>query len=138
MICRRVSSWALVAIHAVVGVAAPQLMLCFHQDGRSQIELATLRCCEAPAQPKDRDCCGEPSSRPCPDDQCQDVPFTLVSSQVPLVLPTLDLPAVESSMAGLPEAAPGARAALKDVPPSSDPPPESGSKEFLRTVILRL
>lgn len=138
MTCNRVSSWALVAIHAVVGVAAPQLMLCFHQDGRSQIELATLRCCESPAQPRQEDCCGEPSSRPCPDDQCQDVPFTLVSSQVSLALPTLDLPALESSTVDLPEAAPGARAALEDVSPSGDPPPESGSKEFLRTVILRL
>jgi hypothetical protein len=137
-------SWAMVATYAVVGVASSQLMLCYHRDGGTQIELAALRCCETPADPKvpeGSDCCGESSSAPCPDDQCQDVSLTLVIPQVSLVAPALDLAAmgIEFGVAEFPVRFPHAPVAFdRDCSHSRDHPPESGSKEFLRTVILRL
>lgn len=144
MVGRTVLGWAIMAAYAVVGAASPQFMLCFHEDGSTQLELAALRCCETPAEPNDQDCtdgCGESSSAPCPDDRCQDAPLLVLSPPASSVAPALDLSASVidpgfAEGAGVIPHAPAAPANHSSH--SRDHPPESGAREFLRTVILRL
>lgn len=144
MIGGKVLCWAIVATYGLVGVASSQLMLCIHQDGHTQIELAALLCCESPTESPGQECadgCTESSAAPCQDDQCKDVPLTLASPQVSATAPALDtVPlSLDFSLADLP--APASEGSAADQAysiHSRDHPPESHSKEFLRTVILRL
>lgn len=135
--------WTILAIYAVVGMVSSQLMLCLHQDGSAQIELTALLCCAPPAEPKGEECpdgCSDPSAAPCKDDQCQDIPLTQASPQVSSA-PVLELPSTVADLrlASLPGAILQAKATTSaNFTHSRDHPPESRSKEFLRTVILRL
>lgn len=144
MIGRKMLSWAMVATYGIVAVASSQLMLCFHRDGRSQMELAALLCCETRAESAGRDCrdgCSESPSAPCPDDQCHDIPVTIVAPQVLSPVPALDLAdsVVDFFLADLSNTRLRTPVApIENSSHSRDHPPESGSKDFLRTVILRL
>ena len=134
---------ALLATYAVVAVGSSQLMICFHRDGRTQIELATLLCCEKVAPSSGQDCpdrCGKESTTPCPDDQCQDMPLTHAAPQVSST-PVLDMaaPVAEVWFADLPDTdLQTPTTSCEDSSHSRDHPPESSSRDFLRTVILRL
>lgn len=135
---------ATLATYGVAGVASPQLMLCFHGDGRSQIELASLRCCDAEVQHSDPSC-QDGSSRsetaPCPDDQCKDVSLSIGSPPVTPTPAALDLSA---SLVEIIASAPAypflgdETGTMGDGARSLDPPPRSGPMDYLRTVILRL
>lgn len=136
--------WAILATYAVVGLVSSQLMLCLHQDGSAQIESAALLCCDPPAQPKAEECpdgCSDTSPAPCKDDHCEDIPLTQASPQVSSTAPVLEVPSPVADLwlAFYPDATLGAWS-TPDIrfTQSIYQPPESRSKEFLRTVILRL
>lgn len=135
---------ALLATYAVVAVGSPQLMICFHRDGGSQIELAAMRCCDDESQspdPSREDGRSNPGTSSCPDDDCEDIALVLISPALnaaptvqDLAIPLLDVPAitplwtpieVQARPAGLSQ-------------PSFEHPPERGPKDHLRTVILRI
>lgn len=134
---------ALLATYAVVAVGSSQLMICFHRDGRTQLELATLVCCEKPAPSSAQDCpdgCGKESTMPCPDDQCQDMQLTHASHQI-FSTPVLDMaaPVAEIWLADLADIdLQTPTTSREDSSHSRGHPPESSSRDFLRTVILRL
>lgn len=134
---------ALLATYAVVAVGSSQLMICSHRDGRTQVELAALLCCEKPTPSSEQDYpdgCSQESTTPCPDDQCQDMLITLDSPQVSFT-PVLDIPApvVEVWLADLPDTdLQTPTPSLENSLHSIAHPPKSSSRDLLRTVILRL
>ena len=135
---------AILVTYAVVGVASSQLMLCFHGDGRTQIELASVRCCNAEVPPSDPSCqagFAHSETPSCPDDQCQDVSLSLVSPPLSSTATVLDLLVPQAETLASAPACPlhaVETGTAGGVPPFSDHPPESGPRDHLRTVILRL
>ncbi len=130
---------------ASAGLASGEFMLCFHQDGRVEVERFDLLCCRGSATASDGCCPEESGDAPastCPDDQCQDLPVTLTSPRSsdrpapavekfegafdgPLLLllwtafaPPVSAPVPSASLAG--------------------PPLRAGPLEQLRTIVLRI
>lgn len=126
---------------APAGLAAGEFMLCFHRDGRIEVERFDLLCCndKVPAE----DCGGDstpanPSS--CPDDLCQDVPLTVGAIQ------SLDTPTSIERLSEMPPSAAVIFMALPEEPApdfgysalGAGPPRQSGAREHLRTIVLRI
>lgn len=135
---------ALLATYVAVAVGSSQLMICFHRDGGSQIELAAIRCCDDESQSPDpfrEDGCSNPGTSSCPDDDCEDIALVLISPALhaaptvqDLAIPLVDLPAITPLWTPL-----EVQAGPAEIFPSSlEHPPERGPKDHLRTVILRI
>lgn len=125
---------------APAGLVGGEFMLCFHRDGRVEVERYDLLCCKDNVSAEDRG--GEQSPAtpsPCPDDSCQDVPLSVGAAQsldTPLVLEKsseVSLP-VGEFLAVLPEEP---RLEMDRRAPGAGPPLDTGLREHLRTVVLR-
>lgn len=124
----------------LMGAAPAEFMLCFHRDGKVEVERYQESCCES-AREDSADCgnCPERLPQECPDDQCRDLPLTSA------------LQAVQGSPSSLPELAASTEPTPIEpplvIPPftwTPEPrsgdldPPGSPPLDFLRTVVLRL
>jgi hypothetical protein len=119
----------------LMGAAPTEFMLCFHQDGKVEVEHYQELCCKSACETS----CPEEPPPACPDDQCHDVPLTNAlqavqgaPSVVPVVAPTLDVSSIE------PPSPTPTFTLLASEPLSRDlDSPGSPALDLLRTVILR-